>query len=663
MGSAAVITKEVDISTRVPSFPGVYGAMIIRAKKGPVGEPQLVTSDSQLLSVFTPDSRIDVGFDLAYFAALAFLQQSNKLWVVRAAKTSLYSGLSLRASTSPYTNFAVPGMADPTAYMFDSGSDVAAVAEVTQFTFSQLGSFYDVIGAGKALQLFNSPAVGHYFWFLVTDGANVQTDPVLTGTGHQVSILAADTAAQVATKFFTQVALVVAAFTATNAVSAQVIVTNVTVGTATDATATGTAAAIVVNTQGAALISVVDEAVLIYAANQGVWGNSVSIKVTNYVTSPDLVKEPGAFLIQVFKSSNLVVPVESFVCSRVQGTLDGFGSNIFVEDALTGSNYIRAISNPAVTSSINPKDQLTNLTMTGGTDGVTVTDSDMVTASNVLINRDAFQVTVLMDGGFATATYQQNLDLIATTRGDAVSLISTPISEEISATYLDDLVDYRKVTLALNSSYSALYTPHVLVFDRFNDRRIYVSPDGYAGAAVSFSASNFEIWFPPAGFKRGLVRVLDLRRRFTRGEMDALYDAGINPLRFAPGKGIAIWGQKTLLSRPSALDRLNVRLLLITIEPAVASALEDFLFELNDAATRNLAVAIIDTYMDGIKAKRGVDDFLTVSDDSNNTPSDIDNNIMNVDLFVKPKKAVEFIPFRVVITSSGVSFQQAAASI
>ena len=127
---------------------------------------------------------------------------------------------------------------------------LATEQEVTQFTFSQAGSFYDVAGAGHALQLFNAPAVGHYFWFSVSDGAETQTDPTLTGVGHEVALLTADTSAQIATKFFAAVAVVLAAFTATNAVASQVIVTNVTTGSVTDATATGVAAAVSVTNQG-----------------------------------------------------------------------------------------------------------------------------------------------------------------------------------------------------------------------------------------------------------------------------------------------------------------------------------------------------------------------------------------------------------------------------
>ncbi len=667
MASAAVITKEVDLSTRVPSFPGVYGGIVIQAKKGPIDKAVLVTNEVQLLDTFTLDGKVEVGQDAAFFSAMAYLQKSNKLWVKRAVNTALWGGAAVKSFASATANFALPvGMSDPTAYIFDSLPDVAAIAEETNFVFSQPGSFYDVIGAAKSITIFGSPAVEHYFYFIVGDGTNTQTDPALTGVGHAVNILTGNTLAQVATAFHAAVAAVSAAFTSVNTVAGTAKVTNVVAGTAADATTVGTAAAISVLTQGAAAVSAVDETLLLYQADPGVWGTKVGFKLTNYVTDPLLVKEVDAFLIQIYKIGNTSVPVESFLCSRVQGAKDGYGNNIFVEDVMLASKYMRAISNSAVAESVKPKNQTTVLFMGGGTDGVAVTDSPMILAAqSAFANKDDLALTVLMDGGYATVAYQQALDTICrTSRKDCVALLSVPYSAQVAAsTYLSDIIDYKKDDLALDSSYSGLYVPHVKVFDKFNDRNIFVSPDGYAAAAISDSASNFEIWFPPAGFKRGSVTVLDLRRRFTKGEMDALYDNGINPFRFVPGRGVFIWGQKTLSGRPSALDRMNVRLLLIVIEPAIATALEDFLFDLNDTGTRSIAEALVASYMDNIKSRRGVTDFRVVCDDTNNSAEDIDAGRMNLWLFVKPTRSIEEIPFTVVITSTGISFDLAASLI
>ena len=332
---------------------------------------------------------------------------------------------------------------------------------------------------------------------------------------------------------------------------------------------------------------------------------------------------------------------------------------------LESSNFIRAVDNTAVLETILPKDQLTPLFMDGGDDGLAVTDAELITASLTLANEDNILMTVLMDGGRTSAAYQVFLDALCQNRNDCVAVLSVPFAAESTAiTYLTEVIDYRRNTLNLNSSFSALYTPHVSIFDKFNDRNIFVSPDGYAAAAISETAANFEIWFPPAGFKRGLLlNVLDLRRRYTKAERDLLYNAGINPIRFAPGQGIAIFGQKTLLSRASALDRLNVRLLLIAIQPSIAKALEDFLFDLNDEGTRSIAQAKVESFMDNIKGRRGVTDFKVVANDTNNTPEDIDNNRMNLDLFIKPNRSLEFINFRTIITSTGQSFEDASTAV
>jgi hypothetical protein len=664
-GAASVNLQEIDLSTRVPSFPGVSGGIVVPTKKGLTEGPQLVTNDAQFLSVFTPDETVKVGFDLGHFSALAFLEKSDKLWVQRAIKDAFYSGASVKTLAASTPNQALPSnqmMADPSAYVFDSNEDVAAVAQVVTSQVTQIGSFFDVVGAAKADRLWDGANAQHDFWYNVTDGANSQVDPVLGGTAHQVDILAADTAIQVAAKL-QAVIDAQAEFGATVATDT-VTTTNAVAGVATAASGSGTSTAHVVTVTGAAAVDLVDEALLIHANSQGAYGDLVGFKLTNNATDPDKVPEVDSFLLEVFRSDNQQNPIETFVCSRIVGKKDGFGRNIFVDDVLQASNYVRGISNPAIAETITPKDQATILFMAGGSDGIAVTDTEMVSNAQLAFsNKDKILVTLLMDGGFTTAAYQQALDAICQGRQDSVALLSSRFADENTATYITDIVNYRKTTLNLNSSYSALYTPHVKISDRFNDREIFVAPDGYAAAAISETASSFELWFPPAGFKRGLINVLDVKRRFTNGEMTILYNAGINPIRFKPGKGIVIWGQKTLSSRPSALDRLNIRLLLIVIEPSVLEALEDFLFDLNDEATRAEAVAKIEPFMERIQARRGVTDFRVVSDDTNNSAEDIDNNRMVVDLFIKPTRSIEEIPFRVVIVSTGVSFDSAQTAV
>lgn len=655
MGSAKVITQEIDQSTTVPSFPGVYGGIVVTAKKGPVNEPILCTSDVDFLKKYTPNERVEVGYDNAYFSALAHLGKSDKLWVVRAANSAKFAGLVLRTIVSSYSNHTLSvGLVDPTAYVFDSTPDVPAIREAFTTLMIGDGSTFDVSGAAKSLSFTVLPTAEHYLWFEVTGGSNTQADPGLTGTPHKVTILNGDTAAQIAVK----AAAIIAGITgilSSSVLSATITTTLSTAGAVTAPSAGSSGATVIVTTVGADAITTLDESMLIYESSPGIWGNDIGIKLTTYSANPDRVKEPGAFIIDVFKSSNLASPIESHLCSRDESHRDGFGRNIYVQTVLEGSSYIRAIDNVAFLSTVYPKDQSTIMMLAGGDDGSAVSDSQIITALDTLRNKDFYPLTTLMDGGHTSPAVQQEMDTIANYRQDCVAIDSVPYSAEANVNYMDEIINYRKTDLNLNSSYSVLYTPHIKIYDKFNDRQLFVSPDGFASAAISNTAATSEIWFPPAGFKRGMINALETRRKFDSGERDLLYDNQINPIRFVPGKGIAIWGQKTLLSRPSALQSLHIRLLLNVIEPAIASFLEYFLFELNDEDTRFEAKSKVDTYLENVKSRKGVKEFRNICDLTNNSDADIDANRMILDSYIKPIRDVEEIVYRTIITSSGAN--------
>lgn len=788
-GSAAVNVSTLDLSTRIPAFPGVFGGIVIPAKRGPLNQAVLVTNESQFLRVFTPNERVEVGYDLAYYSALAYLSKSDKLWVVRTANSAYYAGASFKTVVSTTENQALPvdqQMVDPSAYLFDSNPDVPdamekvqfdtiadvvtpAIAEVSSITtvadvsasldalyfvlYDSAGSvafWYDIDNSGTVapagalsadrnveISTVNSDddefnvasktqavidadsefgasvasnvitvtnAVGgvvanssagdsgftvntttegvdaisslHQKFFVLYDQAGSvgvwfdvdnsgASAPVGVGSLDRAisvtTIVAGDTANDVATKIASAVNAD-SQFTA-SASSNELVIEDVNAGERDDALVADSGFSLQILVQGSTLVNNVDEIMLIHATNEGAWGNDLSIKIVNFSEDEDNILDNETFRIEVYQGTNLATPVETFQVSRKEGKLDGFGRNLYVEEVLQASEYINAVDNRAVDSAVIPKSQSIPLAMNGGDDGVAVTDSEMQIGADVLANPDDLLVTVIMDGGRTSVPYQRYIDGICQNRKDCVAVLSTPFAKEASASYLTDIIDYRKTELNLNSSFSALYTPHVSIFDKFNDRNIYVSPDGYAAGAISETASNFEIWFPPAGLRRGLINVLDVRRRFTKGERDALYNAGINPIRFAPGQGIAIWGQKTLSSRPSALDRLNVRLLLIAIQPAIAQALEDFLFELNDESTRSIARSRVESFMDNIKGRRGVTDFLVKADSDNNSAEDIDNYRMNLDLYIKPTRSLEFINFRTILVSTGDSFESVAETI
>ena len=457
--------------------------------------------------------------------------------------------------------------------------------------------------------------------------------------------------------------------TTTNKIRLASTSVNAQLGIAVDITDAGTGVHTLLDTHNTELIGLDQKLMLIYTYTA--CAEQLYIQTLHYPygdsstwtdaqkTAANTVKEPNCFKLYVYKkdTDGNYYQVEEHLLSRVKGYKDGNNTNCYVEDAIEASNYIRILDNTTLDSDIYPIDQSDYIKLTNGSGGDTVTDDIMLQGCDYLASRRDIFVTLLMDGGYSVPSFQkQGLIQLCENRKDCFAILTCPIATEQSSDYMTQVLDYRRNQLNASTSYAALFSPHVYIQDKWNDRKLYAPVDGYVAAAISETASNYEMWYAPAGNRRGQLNVLDLVRRYSEGEQSTLYDAGINPIDFYPGKGIKIWGQKTLLSRPSALDRINVRLLLIVIEPAIAEFLEDFVFEFNDDITRIQAKSGIDSYMNNIKARRGVYDFLCKCDLENNTQEDIDANKMNVDLFVKPVRVAEFINFTTIITRTGASF-------
>lgn len=653
MASPKVTATIEDLSTRVEEQTGIAAGIVIPALKGPVNVPTLVIRDTDFLEKFTPKSTIGVDFHLSHFSALSYLEQSNKLWVVRAAKEAKYGGIVVRSSSSSYDNYALTtGLDTLDSYVFDGNPDVPGVAEVTSVLVNSTASSL----GGKSL-LLQDEAGSVKVWFNFNAG---NTEPAGAATRSvEVPLVTGDNTTElVAGKILT-------AFTGDSGLDATVDASTVTftdkaTGTRTDASDVDTLFTITTETQGVDEVDSVDEVILIGGSSQGAWVDDLLIKITNYATDPVLVKQPGAFLVQVYASTNLATPLESHVCSRDMGAKDGYGNNIFIENVLLSSKYIRAVNNSNVSSTTTPKDQSVALAFGGGDDGSAVTDAEMITASDKLKNKDSYPLTLLLDGGWATAPYATNLNLIAGQRGDCEAILTVPVSAETSATYLQDIVDYRNTILNLNTVDSALYSPGVKIYDKFNARDIIIPPDGQIGGVVAYCEREAEIWSAPAGFNRGVLNVSDTRIRFEESEMDVLYDNGINPIRYTSGRGIVVWGQKTLTSVPSSRDRLNVVFLIKKIVKEISPFLENYTFEFNDEPTRSSISAIVGDYMADVQSRRGTTAYEVVCNESNNSATDIDNYRLNVDLYLQPNKASEQIRLGIVITRTGVEFNTAA---
>ena len=280
-------------------------------------------------------------------------------------------------------------------------------------------------------------------------------------------------------------------------------------------------------------------------------------------------------------------------------------------------------------------------------------------------------IRFLLQGGCSGSKEEEQakankLISIAEGRKDCVAVISpnrgSVVNVTDSATQLSNVLSF--FGPLTSSSYVVFDAGYQYVYDRFNKKFIYMptSPD-VAGCMVRTDRDFFP-WFSPAGTTRGgLNFAIKLAYNPGKDARDQLYSNRINPITSKPGDGIVLFGDKTGLSFESAFDRINVRRLFITIEQAIENAAKSVLFEINDAGTRSNFINIVEPFLRDVQAKRGIQDFLVICDETNNTPDVIDRNEFLADVFVKPARSINFIGLTFVATRTGVSFSEVVGTV
>ena len=215
----------------------------------------------------------------------------------------------------------------------------------------------------------------------------------------------------------------------------------------------------------------------------------------------------------------------------------------------------------------------------------------------------------------------------------------------------------------INSSYAASYYPWVKIRDDENTRDVWVPPSVVALGVMAYTEQRDEVWFAPAGFNRGGlnegnagVPVLQVSEQLMSKQRDTLYEANINPIASFVTEGLVIFGQKTLQSTPSALDRINVRRLLIFVKKEISRIASGLLFDQNVPATWNRFTGQVNPFLESVKTRLGLSDFKVILDNSTTTPDLVDRNVMYAKIFLKPARAIEFIAVDFVITNTGASF-------
>ena len=300
--------------------------------------------------------------------------------------------------------------------------------------------------------------------------------------------------------------------------------------------------------------------------------------------------------------------------------------------------------------------------LANGADG-NISTSQITTGWDLFKNAEAVDISLLVTGtGNSTiATYV--ISNIAETRKDCVAFISPTKANVVNNPGNEATAAVAFRNALTSSSYAVIDCGYKYQYDKYADLYRWVPLNGDIAGLCVRTDNERDPWFSPGGLNRGVIKnVVKLAWNPTKTDRDTLYNAGINPVVSFPGEGTVLFGDKTMLAKPSAFDRINVRRLFIVLEKAIARAARFSLFEFNDQFTRAQFVAIVEPFLRDVQGRRGITDFRVVCDDTNNTGQVIDSNQFVGDIYIKPARSINFIQLNFVAVRTGVSFNEVVGS-
>jgi len=366
-------------------------------------------------------------------------------------------------------------------------------------------------------------------------------------------------------------------------------------------------------------------------------------------------------------TANTILEKFAFVSKASDAkTADGT-SNYYKEVLNTRSKYVWSLSHPDEVSNWGDVAENTDFdllsdeisqTLSGGANG-TVTSGDIISAYDRVSNPDSIDISLIVSGPANAIIAEHLISNISEQRKDCLVFLSPQRANVIdnSGSETTSVLSYRSTITS--SSYAVMDSNWKYQYDKYNDVYRWVPLNGDVAGLCARTDLERDPWFSPAGTNRGIVRnVIKLAWNPTKTDRDALYTKGVNPVVTFQGEGTILFGDKTLLTRPSAFDRINVRRLFIVLEKAVTRAARTALFEFNDQFTRAQFVNLIEPFLRDVQGRRGITDFRVVCDERNNTPEIIDRNEFVGDIYIKPARSINFIQLNFVAVRSGVTFDE-----
>jgi phage tail sheath protein FI len=624
--SPGVNVSEIDLTTIVPSVATSIGGIAGNFNWGPVNEVVTVSNEIQLVSRFGKPDNTNNEY---WFSAANFLAYSNNLKVVRAANTTTTLNATANAS----------------GILIKNNDDYASNREnATNTTYGPWAARW--AGAlGNSLRISVCPSTQAFSANLtVTD--NMRSNAVSAGA-TVININGTATANA-------------------NVVAGDLI--SVDNGATYIRAASVNATAIVLSTAVSTVVTA-NTPILRkwqYAGDFGV-APSTSAYVSDKNGSGDemhiiVIDEDGKFT----GTANTVLEKYAFV-SKASDAINNDGSANYYKTVInTQSQYAWWLGHlPGSTNWGNTASGITftnlnnaySTSLSAGADG-TIGNSEIITSFGFFANPDVVDVSLLMTGP-GNATVATSVIAIAESRKDVLVFISPTQASVVNNAGFEATSILAFRAGLTSSSYAVLDSGYKYQYDKYNDVYRYVPLNGDIAGTCARTDLERDPWFSPGGLSRGVIKnVIKLAYNPNKTERDDLYVQGINPVVTFQGEGTILFGDKTMLNKPSVFDRINVRRLFIVLEKSIARAARSTMFEFNDQFTRAQFVNLVEPYLRDVQGRRGITDFRVVCDTTNNTAEVIDSNRFVGDIYIKPARSVNFIQLNFVAVRTGVSFEE-----
>ena len=688
--SPGVAVVEKDLSLVIPQVAASIGATAGFFRWGPVEQPVTLASESELSNIFAKPVGINDFIARSFFTAANFLSYSNNMIVIRAVPTTAAVSDAKNAQSEDVTAIVIKNEDDYVSNYSSAASPNStwvakypgSLGNTLKVSVCDADSF-SVVATGTIAGAQTSTALAISGGAIATQAAVGSKVKFYSGSAGTGTLLGATTLAGITSA--------TAATLAANPGIASGIVSIVFEWEYIDefVSAPGTSAYAANNGYSAAKdemhIVIVDR----LGQFTGVQG-AVLEKFGNVSKAADAVLSDGSnnyYKTVVNRDSQYIWnlrDIDDIVSSTYLNTSSAAAFAVNISTSGMGANTVfTTFKRPYTTlmgySVTESSGSIAIMTNGKGTDGYTVSSkahdaaikSGLLSAYALFANTEAMDVGLICVGEVESTVAKYVIGSVAEVRKDCIVFVSAAKDDGSSLTPVtktsdfQSLVNYRIAaanSVNTSTSYASMDSGYKYMYDKYNDKYIYVPLNGDIAGLCARTDFAADPWYSPGGYNRGVIKnVVKLAYNPTQTERDSLYKNGINPVVTFPGQGTVLFGDKTMLTKPSAFDRINVRRLFIVLEKAISTASKYQLFEFNDSFTRAQFRNLVEPFLRDVQGRRGIYEYRVVCDETNNTGQIVDSNQFVADIFIKPARSINFITLNFVAVRTNVSFEEVGA--